>query len=75
MFLARLVIVGEASDFSLSDDGSGDQITRTEGLIVLLVCEDVLGGDHGLGGDDDAPRLDLRHRGEVGLDLADHTLR
>ena len=44
-----IVIVGEASDFSLSDDGSGDYVTNTEDIIVLLVCKDVLGSDHCLG--------------------------
>ena len=45
-----IFVVGEGGDFGLDDDGSGDHITGMEGLIVLLVCEDVLGGDHGLGG-------------------------
>jgi len=34
----------------LLNDGSGDHITGTESLIVLLVCEDILSSDHGLGG-------------------------
>jgi hypothetical protein len=40
----------EAVVLGLDDDGSGDHISGTEGLFVLLVSEDVLGGDHGLGG-------------------------
>jgi len=48
--LTIVFLDGEASDLDLLDDGSGDHITSTEGLIVLLVCEDVLGGDHGFGG-------------------------
>ena len=39
-----------AGDLLFIDDGSGDHITSSEGLFVLLVCEDILGSDHGLGG-------------------------
>jgi len=45
-----LIIDIEEHAFVLIDDGSGDHITGTESLIVLLVCEDILGSDHGLGG-------------------------
>ena len=48
---ACAILVGvDTGDFSLLDDGSGDHIASSEGLFVLLVSEDVLGGDHGLGG-------------------------
>ena len=46
----NLLLDVDAGQFGLIDDGSGDHITSTEGLFVLFVCEDVLGGDHSLGG-------------------------
>ena len=44
------VINAHAEALSLLDDGGWDHITSSEGLIVLLVCEHILSGDHGLGG-------------------------
>jgi len=40
----------EELELCLNDDGAGDVITSTEGFFVLLVGEDILTGDHGLGG-------------------------
>jgi len=47
---SAILVDVNGGDFSLDDDGSWDHIASTEGLLVLLVREDVLGGDHGLGG-------------------------
>ena len=44
-----IVIIADASDFSLGHDRSRDHITSTESFIILLVSEDVLGSDHSLG--------------------------
>ena len=40
----------QASDFYYLEDRSGEHIINSEGLFVLLVCEDVLGSDYDLGG-------------------------
>ena len=45
-----VILVTNDLHFSLRDDRARDHITGTEGLIILLVREDVLGGNHGFGG-------------------------
>merc|ERR1719498_1958720 len=45
-----ITIAIDADILSLLDDGGGDHITSAEGFFVLLVSEDVLSGNHGLGG-------------------------
>ena len=65
----------------LGDDGSLDHIASAKSFFVLLVCENILAGDHGLGGavftwlgsgerDDLARELSLHHKERTGLSAA-----
>ena len=47
--LEEVAIDGEAGVLGFDHNGAWDHITSTESLFVLLVGEDVLSGDHGLG--------------------------